>query len=124
MEQKIRKILIVDDEVSIVNLMNSMLSANGYEAISATNGKEGLEQYNKEHPDLVITDIIMPDMEGIELIRNLRKLDKDLPVVVMSGNPTGQQFLKTAALLGAKSTLNKPFSTAELLNIISEIENN
>ncbi len=74
MEQKTRKILVVDDEDSIISLMTAILSANGYEVIPASNGKEGLDQYKKEQPDLVITDIVMPDMEGIELIRYLRKL--------------------------------------------------
>ena len=123
MHEKIKKILVVDDEESITRLMKSMLSAYGYEAVLAGNGKQGLELYKTEKPDLIITDIIMPDMEGIELIRILRKIDKKLPIIVMSGDPTGKKFLKTASLLGAHSTLNKPFSAEELMNLIYEIEN-
>ncbi len=123
MQSRIKKILIVDDETSIRNLLSKILSSSNYEAVTASNGREGLELYKKENPDLVITDIVMPDMEGIELIRHLRKIDRNLPVIVMSGNPTGQQFLKTANLLGAHSTLLKPFSPSELLSIITSVEN-
>ena len=122
MHAEIRKILVVDDEDSIVNLLVSILSLQEFEVIAAYDGRQGLELYEKEKPDLVITDIIMPDMEGIEFVRRLRKIDRELPIIAMSGNPTGTQFLKTASLLGANSTLQKPFSSEELLNRISEIE--
>ena len=124
MHAKIKKILVVDDEYPIVNLLDSMLSAQGYEVLSAYDGKQGLELYMQQKPDLVITDIVMPDMEGIELIRKLKKIDKEVAIIVISGNPLGEQFLKTASLLGARSTLQKPFSSSELIQVITEIENN
>ena len=123
MHEKIKKILVIDDEESITDLIDSMLTAQGYEVVIAHDGRQGLASYKNEKPDLIITDIIMPDLEGIELVRILRKIDKELPVIVMSGDPTGKQFLKTASLLGAHSTLQKPFSIEELINLISEVEN-
>lgn len=122
MQVKIKKILVVDDEPAITKLVELMLSVKGYEVIAAEDGKKGLEMFKTENPDLVITDIVMPDMEGIELVRSLIKIKKNLPIIVMSGNPTGTQFLKIASMLGAHSTLNKPFSSSELLSLISNIE--
>ncbi len=121
-QTEIKKILVVDDEETIVKLVCRILGKEGYQTVTANNGKKGMGVFEAEKPDLVITDIVMPDMEGIEFIIALNKKRKKLPIIVMSGNQVGTKFLKTASLLGASATLLKPFSTQQLLDSIAEIE--
>lgn len=113
-----KRILVVDDEQSVGELIKILLTRDGYEVATAENGREGLKQVDILHPDLVITDITMPDMEGIELITILRKQHDDLPIVAMSGNVVGRSFLKVTEVLGAAATLHKPFSTQELVDVV------
>lgn len=115
------KILVVDDEPSVIDWVSQILREKGYMVSIARNGREGLKQCELVKPDLVITDIIMPDMEGIEFIRALGKRNQDTPIVVMSGNIVGTKFLKTARLFGAKATLRKPFSSQELIDTVREL---
>ena len=116
--EKSKKILVVDDETAITELIEVILSERGYQVIIANNGKSGIRQFEKFHPDLIITDLVMPDIEGIELLRVLRTRTKSIPIIVMSGNPVGQKFLKASRLLGAIDTLNKPFNPQELIKKI------
>jgi DNA-binding response OmpR family regulator len=116
-----KKVLVVDDEPSITDLVSLILTEKGYEVSIANDGKQGLKQFESVEPDLVITDIVMPDMEGIEFIKALVKKKKDIPVIVMSGNIVGRKFLKTACLFGAKAALTKPFTTQELIETIDRI---
>lgn len=121
-QKRIKKILVVDDESSISDLVRSILTEKKYEVTTAKDGREGLKVFDSAHPDLVITDIVMPDMEGIEFIRSLVKKKKDLPIIVMSGNAVGTKFLKTARTLGAQAALRKPFTVQELLEVITGVE--
>lgn len=116
-----KKVLVVDDEPSITDLVNLILTEKGYEVSIANDGKQGLKQFESVEPDLVITDIVMPDMEGIEFIKALVKKKKDISIIVMSGNIVGMKFLKTARLFGAKAALTKPFTTQELIETIDRI---
>lgn len=117
-----KRILVIDDESSIRKVVAMMLQKEGHEVVTASNGIEGMSEFHRSRPDIVITDISMPGMDGIEFLRVLQKENVELPVVVMSGNTTGKQFLKTASLLGAASTLEKPFSRTELVQIIRSIK--
>ncbi len=121
-QERIKKILVVDDESSITDLVYSILTEKGYEVTTAKDGKEGLKVFESVKPDLVITDIVMPDMEGIEFMRSLVKMRKGLPVIVMSGNVLGTKFLETARIFGAQATLRKPFAIQELLEVIAAVE--
>ena len=121
-QEKIKKILVVDDESSITDLVYSILTEKGYEVTTAKDGKEGLKVFESVKPDLVITDIVMPDMEGIEFMRSLVKMRKGLPIIVMSGNVLGAKFLETARIFGAQATLRKPFAIQELLEVIAAVE--
>ncbi len=121
-QERIKKILVVDDESSITDLVYSILTEKGYEVTTAKDGKEGLKVFESVKPDLVITDIVMPDMEGIEFMRSLVKMRKALPVIVMSGNVLGTKFLETARIFGAQATLRKPFAIQELLEVIAAVE--
>ena len=121
-QKRIKKILVVDDESSITDLVYSILTEKGYEVTTAKDGKEGLKVFESVKPDLVITDIVMPDMEGIEFMRSLVKMRKALPIIVMSGNVLGTKFLETARIFGAQATLRKPFAIQELLEVIAAVE--
>jgi CheY-like chemotaxis protein len=113
-----QKILVVDDELLVRKAIVLLLEKNGYEARTANNGREGVKEYTDYQPDLVLTDIAMPDMEGIEFLRILRKRKEDLPIIVMSGNIVGQKFLTSARLFGAKVVLEKPFTKEDLLSTV------
>jgi len=113
-----KRILVIDDEQAVGELIRILLTRNGYDVSTAESGREGLRQVEALRPDLVITDITMPDMEGIELISILRKQHGDVPIIAMSGNVVGRSFLKVTEVLGAAATLNKPFSTQELIDVV------
>ena len=117
--KELKKVLVVDDEPSLRELMTVILSEKGYTVFSAENGVRGLIQFEKEKPDLVIADIIMPDMEGIELIRTLHKKNRELPIIVVSGDVLGRKFLDSARMFGARITLKKPFSSEQLCDSVS-----
>ena len=114
-----KKILVVDDEAMVREAISVLLEEGGYEVRTANNGREGIKEYTDFKPDLVLTDIVMPDMEGIEFLRILRKKKGDLPVIVMSGNVVGQKFSKSARLIGAAAVLQKPFSKEDLLSAVN-----
>ena len=110
-----KSILVVDDDPSVQEVFRRMLVRNGYEVHTAANGRLGLREIERKHPDLVIVDMIMPDIGGIEFLTRLSKAKSTIPVIAASGNTFGKQFLRSATLLGAKAVLSKPFSEAELL---------
>ena len=117
-----KRILVIDDEPSIRNVVKMMLQREGHEVVTACDGIDGVSELRCFLPDIVITDISMPGMDGIELLKVIQKENIDLSVVVMSGNTSGKQFLKTASQLGAVATLEKPFSRTDLIQIIRTIK--
>lgn len=116
-----KNILVVDDEIKIRDAISVLLEEKGYGVRKAENGKEGIKELDKYNPDLVITDISMPDMDGIEFLKTIRKHSKDLPVIVMSGNAVGQKFLKAASLFGSSAALIKPFSNKDLIELVKKL---
>jgi len=114
-----RTILIIDDEEKVLQALKDVLEADNYVVHTAGNGVSGIRSFEADPPDLVITDINMPDVEGIELIRNLAKRSRKVPIIAISGDPVGTKFLKAARLLGAVDTVLKPFSFAELREKVS-----
>jgi len=109
-----QSILVVDDDEKVLEAVKDVLEAEGYVVHITLAGASGIRLFESDPPDLVITDINMPDMEGIELIRELSRRRKGVPIIAISGDPVGTKFLKAARLLGAVDTLLKPFSIAEL----------
>ena len=107
------KILVVEDEKSIAHFISSVLSANGYEAMQARSGSEALSMISSHCPDLIILDLGLPDMDGLEILRQLRSWSS-LPVVVVSAR-SHEKDKVTALDLGADDYLTKPFGTDELL---------
>ena len=105
------KILVIEDEKSISHFISTVLNNNGYEAMQAQTGEEALSMISSHGPDLVILDLGLPDMDGLDILRSLRSWSS-LPVVVVSARSHERD--KVAALdLGADDYLTKPFSTQE-----------
>ena len=107
------KILVVEDEKSIAHFISTVLNNNGYEAMQAVSGTEALSMISSHCPDLIILDLGLPDMDGLEILRQLRNWSS-LPVVVVSARSHEKDKLE-ALDLGADDYLTKPFGTDELL---------
>lgn len=114
------RVLIIDDEPMVRETVRAMLDSGGHDVIEAVNGRDGLEKMRADRADLVITDIIMPEMEGIEALLTLLTEFPGLKVIAISGGGrTGtHDFLGVAAKLGAAKTLQKPFTRAALLDAV------
>jgi CheY-like chemotaxis protein len=108
------RILVVDDEEGVRSLLRHLLTAAGHYVVEATNGKDATEKLKAEHIDLMITDLVMPEREGIETILELHRTRPDLGIIAMSG-AFGGQFLRAARLFGARATLAKPIDPDVLL---------
>ena len=107
------RILVVDDEPQITRVLRASLASSGYEVVLARDGVEAFDSYRESAPDLVITDLSMPRMDGIELTRAIRQMG-DTPIIVLSVRE--QETMKVAALdEGADDYITKPFSMQELL---------
>lgn len=120
------KILIIDDEDQYRSTLKRMLEKAGYNEIEeAANGNDGLKIFRRQHFDLVITDIIMPEKEGIETIVELVKAEPRIKIIAMSGGGRigPENYLELARHLGAGRTLTKPFTQAELLQLVQETIN-
>ena len=115
-------ILVIDDDTFMRNMLEDMLTRVGYNVSLAEDGAQGLKMFNQNHYDLVITDIIMPEKEGLELISDFRKSSKPFKVIAISGGGRfkGIDYLSLAEKLGAFKTLTKPFSMKQILNAIQE----
>lgn len=111
------RILVIDDDPNVRQMICHMLEREGYEVDTAANGREGVEKFRANTPLLVITDIIMPEQEGIETIRQLRAQDPDCRIVAISGGGRigPSDYLSMAKLLGATEAISKPFEKAQLL---------
>jgi DNA-binding NtrC family response regulator len=117
------RILLVDDEEIVLRLFETVLELDHHDVTTAGNGNGALAAIAKEPFDLVITDLVMPDKEGIETIVEILKLRPNLPIIAMSGGGRGNaaDYLDMAAKLGARKTLAKPFSTQALLDAVNEV---
>ncbi len=116
------RILIIDDEDELRSMLRQMLEQAGYEVTEAVNGAEGIQLYEQGRPDLIITDIIMPEKEGVETIIALRRADPDLPIIAISGGGRldATDFLTMTKKLGARRTLSKPFRRDQFLEAVGE----
>ncbi len=117
------RILVIEDDNSFRNVLVTMLERAGYEVLQAENGTQAIRHCGESSPDLVLTDIIMPDKEGLETIQELLGLCPNLKIIAMSGGGRfgPNSYLPLAEKLGAKKTLQKPFMRDELLSAISEV---
>jgi len=111
-------ILVVDDEEPIRALLRAVLERAGHAVMEAPNGRAGLTLYRRQPADLVIMDLLMPDMNGLETIRALTKDFFNVKVIATSGVFTQAGALSTAKQLGARQTLQKPFDLGHLLRSV------
>lgn len=108
-----KRVLVVDDERQITRMLRASLQGSGYEVVVASNGVEGYDRFQAERPDLIITDLAMPEMTGLDLTRAVRRVAQT-PIIVLSVRDT--DAMKVTALdEGADDYLTKPFSMPELL---------
>ena len=107
-----RKILIVDDEMKIVEVVKSYLENSGYSVYEAYNGKEALDKFEKENPNLVILDLMLPDITGEEICKALRKKSR-VPIIMLTAKVEEEDVLK-GLNIGADDYVTKPFSPREL----------
>lgn len=119
------KILVVDDNSSFLQMLTEFLTSSGYNIVACNSGSEALIQFEAFMPDFVLTDIVMPGFDGIELLLKLRTINPDVRVIVMSGGNKGHAdtYLNMADKLGANLVLNKPFALSDLLLQLKKLEN-
>jgi len=113
------KILLIDDDDQVRMLFQVTLEGAGYRVLIAENGKHGLRLLEHQEVDLMLVDILMPDMDGLELIPLLRKTRPASKIIAMSGGSGVWDYLDTAKHLGANDTLRKPLGPQELLDAVS-----
>jgi len=112
------RILVADDEAGVRGFLRDVLEQGGYDVVEAENGKRALQAVRVGQVDLVITDLVMPEQEGIETMQVLRKIAPGIPVIAISG-AFGGQYLKHARILGAAAVLSKPVNAEQLLDSVS-----
>ena len=117
------RILVIDDEDQGRNMLCQVLQRAGHEVVTARDGNEGLQLFRTTLVDLIITDILMPEKEGLETIIELRLEFPNVKIIAMSGG--GHQgnlnFLEVAKRLGARRTLQKPFHLREVIQLVTEV---
>jgi DNA-binding response OmpR family regulator len=114
-----RKVLVIDDEPGIIEIVEANLEGDGFEVISASNGKEGLEKIKREAPELVVLDVMMPEMDGWEVLRNLERDPgtAGLPVIMLTAKAADEDYIYGLEE-GAVEYITKPFLPQELVNRI------
>ena len=116
-------VLIIEDDEFVQNMLKQTFERAGYEVATASNGRIGIQLYKSKPFDVVITDLIMPDMEGIETISILRKTNPDIKVIAISGGGRNSpdDYLHLAEKLGAARTFTKPVDRKLLLEAVKEL---
>jgi len=117
------RVLLVDDDEMVRYALAKALRRAGHEVREAASGAGVLEQLRSDAIDILVTDLVMPDEEGIGLIRELRAAGEGLPIIAISGGGrvSGEQYLRMASRLGASATLSKPFDHRELIELIDRL---
>jgi len=118
-----KRILIIDDEPTALELLRRIVSSVGYDTVLAANGEEGLERFQEQPCDLVITDMVMPVKDGLQTILDLRADFPDLPVIAISGGGaiSKERYLAVASYLDRIITVAKPFSINTITDAIEKL---
>ena len=116
-------VLVIDDSAEMRRMLLSMLDSAGHHPYAAVDGVEGVALYARYRPDLVITDILMPNMEGIETIRELRRISPAVKILAISGSGGygGPNYLAAARELGADEVLTKPVRAVEFYAVVNRM---
>lgn len=116
------RILIIEDDDLLRDVLAKALEQVGHVVFQATNGQEGITMFRANPADLVLTDLVMPVQEGVETIQQLRRQNRTLPIIAMSGGvPNSRLYLSIAGGIGAQRVLAKPFTPQRLLEVVNEI---
>ncbi len=117
------RILIIEDDDDFRNMLSYALNDAGYEVVEAPNGKKGTDVYNSEQIDLVVTDIFMPEKEGVETVIELVETNPDVKIIAISGGGSQHSvdYLDQMKYFGVKKTFEKPFEMEEFLASIAEL---
>ena len=117
-----RRILLVEDEQPFRELLQAFLESQGYDVQALRDGRCAAQWLETNTVDVVVTDLCMPEVDGMELLMTIRKMEFSTPVIAMSGGVSGQMvgMLRAAGLLGARHTLEKPFSLLQLATAVRE----
>ena len=120
-----KQILLIEDDQQFHNFVKEVLESDGYSVISAMNGVEASKLLEEHSPDLIITDLLMPEKDGVRLITEARVSHPQTPIIAMSGGQSAFSpvFLEAATTLGAAHTLDKPFDDEQLLTLVSSCIN-
>lgn len=113
-------ILIIDDDPQIRSLFREILEQAGYDVFLASNGHDGLQLFRQTPTDLVITDVFMPEIDGLELITTLHHEAPTVPIIAFTGKSEGQEYMKVAMYLGAQCTMAKPVPATELIRAVRQ----
>ena len=116
---KQESILLVDDEEIVLETMGDDLREAGFKVVQANNGNEGLRQFKVGRFDLVISDLMMDEMDGFEVLKAIKKISPGTPVIIITGYPSSKAS-KDALALGASDIIIKPSSTGEIFRVISQ----
>lgn len=117
------RILLIDDDPTIQKVFSQFLTSRGYDVFQAENGRIGLQMMRENRPDLIITDIMMPEMDGLEILLKIRESNDDVPVIAISGGMRALpiNFLQQAKLFGAHHVFEKPVPLGVLLEKILDL---
>jgi len=118
-----RRVLVIDDNPDVRSTLQWLLESEGFVVLLAANGAEGLKVQRRRPADVVVTDIFMPEQDGIETIWQFRQEFPHVPIIVMSGGSSigGSDYAVVARELGAKKVLRKPFDPRELIELVQQI---
>ncbi len=114
------RVLVIEDDDEMRNLLEKALKTAGHEVTSAADGHEGLKSFRAAEADVVITDLFMPNQDGIETMINLRREFPGVKIVAISGNVSAPAMLSVAKRLGAVVVLEKPFALEALLDAVKQ----
>jgi DNA-binding response OmpR family regulator len=120
----VKKVVVIDDNIQCNQLVCMILQHAGFEVRSANNGVEGLKMIMQEIPDLVITDLYMPEKDGLETIMELRQAERKIRILAISGGSLNIDLAETldaAEMFGADAIMAKPFNVATFLNKVNEL---
>ncbi len=116
-----KKVLIVDDEPDTLELVKLVLESGGFETMLAANGMEALAQIDRTKPDLVLLDIMMPDMDGWDVFRKIKEKDSNIPVAILTAKAQNIDRLLGLHVLKADDYITKPFGKNELLGKVRKL---
>lgn len=120
MTEKEKTVMIVDDSIYLINKLKTILERNGFKVIGITDGQESIKQYPVVRPDIVTMDIVMPNMDGLKAIEELKKIDPKVKVIVVSSIGMKEKITE-AVKLGAKNFILKPFTEQKVMEIVNRV---